>query len=135
MQLIKWNDSFSVNVAEIDLQHEKLASMINELNEAMLQAKGKVALTKILNELVAYTVNHFGTEEKYFAQYDFPYANNHKKEHQAFKEKVAAFKKDFDAGKLGLSIEVMKFLSDWLQTHIKGTDKKYSSFFNEKGLK
>lgn len=133
--LMKWNDSFSVGVAEIDLQHQKLVAMINELNEAMLQAKGKMALTKILNELVGYTVNHFGTEEKYFDLYQYPYTIRHKKEHQAFVEKVGAFKKDFESDKLGLSLEVMHFLSDWLQTHIKGSDKKYGPFFNKKGLK
>jgi len=135
MPLIKWNDSFSVNIVEIDLQHQKLVSLINDLNQAMLQGMGKVALTNILNELVAYTVNHFGTEEKYFAQYKYPDSDSHKKEHLAFVEKVASFKKDFDSGKLGLSIEVMQFLSDWLQNHIKGTDKKYGPFFNTKGLK
>ena len=66
MALIKWNDSFSVGVVEIDLQHQKLVALINDLNEAMLQARGKTVLTRILNELVSYTVVHFGTEEKYF---------------------------------------------------------------------
>jgi len=135
MDLIKWNDSYSVNVAEIDSQHKNLVSMINNLNEAMLQAQGKLALAKILNSLVEYTLIHFGTEEKYFAQYKYPYSSSHKKEHLAFVEKVSVFKKDFDAGKIGLSIEVMQFLSNWLKDHIKGTDQKYASFFNEKGLK
>jgi hemerythrin len=135
MPLIKWNDSFSVNIVEIDLQHQKLVSLINELNNAMLQGMGKAALTNILNELVAYTVNHFSIEEKYFAQYQYPNSDSHKKEHLVFVEKVASFKKDFDSGKLGLSIEVMNFLSNWLQTHIKGSDKKYQPFLNQKGLK
>ena len=135
MPLMKQNDSFSVGVAEIDIQHQKLVSMINELNEAMLQAKGREALITILDSLVSYAVIHFSTEEKYFAQFDYPFSNSHKKEHQVFVEKVAAFQKDFHSGKLGLSVEVMKFLSDWLQTHIKGTDKKYGPFFNAKGLK
>ena len=135
MPLMKWNDSFSVGVAEIDAQHQKLVSMIYELNEAMLQAKGREALIKILDGLVSYAVDHFGTEEKYFAQFDFPFTHSHKKEHQAFVEKVAAFQKDFNSGKICLSIEVMTFLSDWLQTHIKCTDKKYGPFFNAKGLK
>jgi len=29
----------------------------------------------------------------------------------------------------------MNFLSDWLKTHIVGSDKKYGPFFNSKGLK
>ena len=99
MALINWNESLSVNVKEIDLQHKKLIDMNNELNEAMKLGKGKDALGKIVNGLISYTATHF------------------------------------KKGNLPLSVEVMNFLSDWLKNHIKGTDKKYSKFFNEKGLK
>ena len=135
MALIKWDDSFSVKVAEIDRQHQKLISMINELNDAMKQGKGKDILGKIVNGLISYTATHFKTEENYFERFGYPDANQHKKEHIAFVQKVSDFKNGFEKGKLSLSIEVMNFLSDWLQNHIKGTDKKYSQFFNGKGLK
>ena len=135
MALIKWDDSFSVKVAEIDRQHQKLISMINELNDAMKQGKGKDILGKIVNGLISYTATHFKTEENYFERFGYPDADQHKKEHIAFVQKVSDFKNGFEKGKLSLSIEVMNFLSDWLQNHIKGTDKKYSQFFNGKGLK
>ena len=38
--------------------------MINDLNDAMRQGKGKDVLGKIDKELVGYTVTHFRTEEK-----------------------------------------------------------------------
>ena len=135
MALINWNDSFSVNVAEIDRQHQKLVSMINELNDAMRQGKGKAVLGKIVNGLISYTATHFKTEEKYFDQFGYPETDSHKKEHSAFVRKVTDFKDEFEEGKFGLSVEIMNFLSDWLQKHIKATDMKYSQFFNEKGLK
>jgi hemerythrin len=135
MAIIQWNDTFSVKVAEIDQQHQKLVSMINELSDAMKQGKGKDALSKIVNGLVSYTVTHFNTEEKYFDRFGYPETDSHKKEHVAFVKKVSEFKDGFEKGKLSLSIEVMNFLSDWLKNHINGTDKKYSQFFNEKGLK
>ncbi len=53
MALIQWDGSFSVKVAEIDQQHQKLVSMINDLNDAMKQGKGKDVLGKIVNELVS----------------------------------------------------------------------------------
>ena len=90
---------------------------------------------KIVQELVGYTLTHFKTEEKYFDQFGYPETDSHKQEHSDFVKKVGEFKDDFETGKLGLSIPVMNFLSDWLRTHIKGSDKKYGPFFNEKGLK
>lgn len=135
MALIQWSDSFSVNVVEIDGQHQKLIGMINDLNDAMRQGKSKEVLGKIINGLVTYAGTHFRTEEKYFDKFGYPDANSHKKEHSDFTNKVADFKDGFDKGKLGLSIEIMNFLSFWLQNHIKVVDKKYGPFFNEKGLK
>ncbi len=135
MALIQWDDSFSVKVNEIDLQHKKLISMINELNDAMKDGKGKDVLGKTVSGLINYTSTHFNTEEKYFDQFGYPETINHKNEHSAFVQKVSQFKDGFQKGKLGLSIEVMNFLSDWLKNHIKGSDMKYSQFFNENGLR
>lgn len=135
MASITWDESYSVNVAEIDRQHQKLIGMLNDLNEAMKIGKGKDTLGKILSGLLSYTMTHFRTEEKYFDQFGYPETEHHKKEHEAFIEKVTDFRNKFESRNLFLTIEVMDFLSDWLKNHIMGTDKKYSSFFNEKGLK
>jgi hemerythrin len=135
MALIQWNDGLSVNIVEIDQQHRKLVEMINNLNDAMRQGKGKESLSKIINGLITYAGTHFRTEEKYFDQFGYPDTGKHKQEHKGFTQKVAAFKKDFEGGKRTLSTEVMMFLSDWLQDHIKVVDKKYGPFLNAKGLK
>jgi hemerythrin len=50
-------------------------------------------------------------------------------------KKISDFKEEFKDGKFGLSIDIMNFLSDWLQKHIKGSDKKYSQFFTVNGMK
>ncbi len=135
MPLIQWDDSLRVNIAEIDAQHRKLVGMINELNEAMRMGKGKEILGKTVQGLIEYTQTHFQTEEKYFEKFGYPENAPHKREHAAFTAKVSQFKSAFDAGRAALSVEVMAFLSDWLQKHIKGSDKKYGSFLNKKGVK
>jgi len=135
MALIQWNEGLSVRVAEIDRQHQRLIAMIGELDAAMREGKGREIMGKIVNGLIGYTGTHFATEEKYFDQFGYPEADTHKAEHRNFVQKVSEFKAGFEAGKLGLSIHVMDFLSDWLRGHISGTDKKYAPFFNEKGLK
>jgi hemerythrin-like metal-binding protein len=109
--------------------------MINELHDAMKSGKGKDVMGRILSGLISYTDTHFKAEEKYFAQFKYPDAAAHMKEHAAFVKKVTEFQIDFEGGRLTVSIDTLYFLRDWLQGHIKGTDKKYSSFFNEKGLR
>lgn len=134
MALIQWSSRLSVNVKIIDTQHEKLVKLINDLNDAMAAGKGKDVVGKIISELVDYTVYHFSTEEKYFEQFGYPEITQHKSEHKKFTDEASHFKQEFDAGRIGLSVKVMSFLSDWLTNHIMGTDKKYSSFFNSHGL-
>ena len=133
--MIQWDDSLSVNVAAIDLQHKKLVKMINELDDAMRVGKSKGILGSIVSGLIGYVGIHFSTEEKYFAKFNYPETDQHTQEHKAFSAKVDDFAKKFQTGQLGLSIDVMTFLSDWLGKHIKGTDKKYSACFNANGMK
>ena len=135
MSLIKWDESLSVNVAEIDLQHKKLVAMINELHDAMKSGKGKDVMGNIISGLISYTATHFKAEEKYFTLYKYPDTTAHMKEHAAFVKKVSDFQHDFEGGRLTVSIDTLYFLRDWLQGHIKGTDKKYSAFFNQNGLR
>lgn len=134
MPLIQWDDSFSVKIGEIDRQHQKLVNTVNELSDAMRQGKAKDILGKIINELISYTGTHFTAEEKYFDQFAYPETSIHKREHSEFIKKVTDFKNKFDSGAILLSLDIMDFLSNWLQNHIKGADKKYSPFFREKGL-
>ena len=135
MSLIRWNDSFSVNVRKIDQEHKKLVEMVNELTDAMKSGQGKDILGKILDGLISYTASHFQTEENYFQQVKYPHAAAHKKEHADFVQKVTEFKKDFEEGRATVSVNILQFLSKWLQNHIKGTDQKYSEFFNANGIK
>jgi len=135
MALITWSDALSVHVQEIDAQHQRLVAMINELDDAMRSGKGKELLGKIINGLAAYAVTHFSTEEKYFARFGYSDAENHTQEHASFIQKVSDFKEKFTTSRLSLTIEVMNFLSNWLKNHILNSDKKYSSFFNQNGLK
>ncbi|WLE97004.1 MAG: bacteriohemerythrin [Candidatus Electrothrix communis] len=135
MSLIRWNDSYSVNIAKIDQEHKQLVGMVNELTDAMKAGKGNDVLGEILDNLIAYTASHFQTEEKYFKEFKYPHEREHKKEHVEFVKKVLEFKKGFDQGKNIVSVSVLHFLSNWLQTHIKGADMKYSRFLNEKGVK
>ena len=107
MALINWSDNLSVNVAEIDLQHKKLISMVNELNEAMLVGRGKDVLGKIISGLAAYTATHFKTEETYFARFGYPETAEHNKEHAAFIQKVSEFKDGFEKSSVLLTIQVM----------------------------
>jgi len=135
MPLIQWSDRISVNVNEIDQQHKKLISLLNELHDSMKAGLGQKMLEKTLTELTTYTQTHFQTEEKYMQKFNYPEFEQHKKEHDKFVEKVKKSYEDIKSNRISLTITILKFLSDWITNHIQGTDKKYSQFFNDHGLK
>lgn len=134
MSLILWDNRYSVNIRSIDSQHQRLVEMINKLHDAMKKGESNAALSGILNDMAAYTLVHFKTEEELFAKYNYPMQVKHKAEHKAFVEKVSGFIKEFKSGKKTLSIDVMNFLTQWLTKHISGEDKAYTSFLNSKGV-
>jgi hemerythrin len=134
MVFMRWSDDLSVGVGEIDDQHRKLVSLINDLHDAMLAKRGKDVLGKVLADLAAYTEYHFSTEEQYMQKFGYAGLAAHRREHQAFVAKVGEFAKGFEEGRLGLSIQVMSFLRDWVATHIKGSDLRYVDCFHEHGL-
>lgn len=135
MALIEWNEKYSVHIKEFDDHHRKLVQLINELHEAMRTGSGKEVLEKIINELVDYTSFHFSAEEKYLQKYEFPHFSRHKNEHVNFVAKVGEFQRNYSAGKVLLTMDINSFLKDWLLNHIMISDKEYSPFLNDLGVK
>jgi len=133
--MLTWDDSLSVNIDAIDDQHKVLVDMINGLHEAMRTGKGVKVLEKLVDGLKNYTVDHFATEERLMVQHKYPGYLAHKKEHEKFVAKVLEFENAFIHGTASLTMDVMRFLKDWLVGHIKGVDKKYGPFFNERGIR
>ena len=113
MSFISWNESFTVHVTEIDQQHKELVATLNELADAMAVGKGRKSLSLTLDRLIRYTEYHFTTEERYFAQFGYPEAEAHYKEHTAFVEKIADFQDKFTRQELSLSIEVRSRPGSW----------------------
>lgn len=134
MAFMEWNDSFSVNVAEIDEQHKKLIGMVNTFYDSIVDDK-KTAFGDLLNSLNEYAAYHFATEEKYMDKFDYPDRSAHRREHELFAEKALDVKKRFEEGSLVISHEISGFLRDWIADHVLGTDKKYSQCFNDNGLR
>jgi hemerythrin len=135
MPMIQWSSTLSVGLSEIDGQHKILIGLINELSDAMAQQKGKEVVGKTIKGLLDYTITHFSNEEKYFDRFKYENTADHKREHALFISRVREFQSDYEKGTLGVAVDVMFFLSDWLKKHIQGSDKKYVPLFSSKGVK
>lgn len=134
MALITWTADLSVGIASIDEQHKKLVELINLLFDAMRTGKSRAVLDGVFSDLVDYTATHFTYEEELFRRHDYGEIDGHRALHRVLTDKVLAYKAEFDAGRISISIDLLKFLEDWLVEHIKKTDKRYGAFLSARGV-
>jgi len=134
-QLMTWTDDLSVGIRLIDEQHKVLLGLINELHAGMRARKSDSVLAGVVERLKEYTVKHFGQEEEYFDRYGYPETAGHKEIHAKLVQQVLDFETALKSGKTKVTMDIMRFLKDWLVNHIMGTDKKYSAFLKGKGLR
>lgn len=125
-EIFPWRESYSVQIPQIDVQHQRLVAMINELHSAMLAGNGNAALGRILDELVRYAQGHFAYEEAMLQQRGFAGLVEHRAEHQRLTGQVADLQAQFRSGKLAMTIQVMQFLKEWLANHILTRDMQYA---------
>ncbi len=138
MALIAWNKSYCVNVPQIDEQHKKLVSLINEMHEAMQRNEEHSATGKILNDLTDYIKVHFSMEEELMNKSGFSrldaarkqHYDKHKKEHAAFTEKITGMNRQHNEEKSYISVDLLTYLVEWLLNHIAEIDRQCVSLLN-----
>ena len=134
-QYVEWKDEYSVGIDSIDRQHKKLLNLINQLQTAVDYSTGEEFERDALDELVNYTKTHFSYEEGLLEKNNYPDFEPHKEQHNQMikhvEEVLAEYEKDHDTA----MSNAVDYLKDWLINHINGTDKKYSSFLIDKGVK
>lgn len=132
MVFLKWNKKLSVHMDDIDAQHKRFISIINSVHEKAKDNSDGEKIEDELNQLIEYVRIHFTTEEKYFEEWQYPLAEQHKTAHAELTEKVLDFRKRFDDGEKIIS-ELAEFLKSWLEVHLTQYDKKYSEYFISRG--
>jgi len=122
--LAQWQPNYESGDRLIDEQHQSLFSIINALNQAMLEGQSQSLLVKTIVSLERYTIVHFDTEEEYMLQHQYPEYEQHKRIHEALKQKVIKFQEALQNDSRRLTIPLSHFLTDWLTRHIKEEDMK-----------
>ncbi len=133
---LQWTEDLSVGVQEIDSQHKELFIRANGLLEAMKRGKGREEIGDLIKFLDDYTIMHFGLEERYMLEYEYPDYLSHKQKHSQFIEKIRGEKKELESA--GLTIDAAArigfFLSQWWIEHIRSVDKLLGIFLKKRGV-
>jgi hemerythrin len=135
MAVIKWSESYSVHIDEIDKQHKKLFDMINEFYNKVVNHSNDELIFELVKGMRIYVQTHFNYEEELMKRYNYSHYNVHKKQHDSFVQKVMELENKLKKGITVVSFEITSFLKDWIKNHILTIDIQYSKFLNERGVK
>ena len=126
---IRWSSDLETGVRAIDLQHEELINMLNELDAAHCGGCDPSVLGDVLQRLGAYAVFHFGTEESLMAALPpgDQHAADHLRQHGGFIEQLAQMRVLSSQDGPRAMEAVIDFLNGWLYEHILKEDRKLAA--------
>lgn len=138
-----WSESLRTGNREIDLQHQELIEIINELEEFLA---GRAAnpgcdlsqpLDHLISRLANYVTFHFLTEESMFSSKALPAAHveQHTREHQDFLKRFGSFQAQSPDNRIQQADALFLYLKQWLANHILKTDMELVSLYRGKARK
>ena len=122
--MFQWTREYEVGVDQIDREHQHLFVLAERMHEAMLAMEGKQFLHSLLDSLTNYTRYHFSHEEALMERSGYYDLVMHRQQHQALRAQVQAMQRRAATGETTMTIEVAKFLIDWLKLHTTTSDRK-----------
>jgi len=127
MAFLTWHERYSVGNADLDLQHRELFDFVNHFAEVDRTGKSSES-GRILDDLIARTVEHFKSEETVMLQIGFPQVLEHKKTHEELIKQVKELRAKMKVGGHLTLISIVRFLADWLMNHIMREDMEYKPY-------
>ncbi|MBI4969227.1 MAG: bacteriohemerythrin [Rhodospirillales bacterium] len=128
MARLDWDDTFSVGAAMIDQDHRRLLGELNRLAETVDRGDTKGARDGF-DSLFEAILRHFEREERFLLAHRYPDVETHHRTH-AFKAEQILTARDLCAARLahGEGQEVVDYLVEWLERHIRVEDMEYARF-------
>ena len=131
VQIVEWNSQLALGINAIDFQHRTLLRMTNDLFTGCLYGS-KIAgqyFQSTVHQTVDYIRRHFITEEHLMEAIAYPQLAEHRRQHGAFIKELLIHVRKFEAGAQLIPYHFVRYLRDWILSHIAIMDKKYSDYY------
>ena len=132
MPQFSWTDGLHTGSTLIDGDHRKLIGRVNVLFETMESDQGNARMSRAMNDLIAYTEEHFGREEAEMERIQYVASLAHRAEHAKLLRQLVELKAMLDAGRRINIPAVSNFLSEWLCQHILTVDLKLAAALKQR---
>jgi hemerythrin len=132
MAAIHWEESMSVGVSILDVDHRRLVEILARLQNSVGEHSNRELIAATIATLLEYTEEHFRHEEESMERFNYPDIAQHVGEHNDLMRKLLAFKDNAERGQTASAIELMDFLGGYLTNHMLGADKKLGLFLRSR---
>ncbi len=128
-ELISWDPKFATGIRLIDDEHKKLVELCKNLYNAILQNQSNENWHELmyatLKDCVDYVNVHFRHEEQLMKASKFDGYDVHRTHHMEFESKIAETVSNFNSLAIIDVLKFIKFLYEWILSHIAHEDKLY----------
>ncbi len=128
----EFTDDYRIGIDLIDHEHEQLFHIVDQAYRMAKTFEGSVnggEAARILEQLGAYTKEHFRDEEEYMESIQYEGLAAQKRAHEAFVDKLETIDiKELEHGSRESFQQLVEFLLGWLINHILQSDKKIPLF-------
>jgi hemerythrin len=124
-----WDDSLSLGIAEIDEDHRRFISLIDDLNHAIMSRQEKPKIERALNLVIADAQSHFEHEETLLSRHGYPEVNHHAELHAELTLQLLGVMDAFNSSELSYEwIENALRIKKLVVDHLLDEDMKYRDF-------
>ena len=121
----EWKKEYNIGHSEIDRGRKQLFELTNELGTAIASGQSQQAVGKVLTGIVTYIKEGLTAEELALQKNGYHGFDDHKAEHERFRQQAALYLKMIKANKEIQPFEIHNWLKTVVSTHILTSDKKY----------
>ncbi len=126
VEIFPWNDKFSIGIEQLDEQHHRLIDLLNRLAGRMSRRVGEDLLQRAFDDLTAYALFHFESEEAVWHSVlsGDAWEAEHQQTHEKFVSEVLRIKAlESSQPRREVQDSLLSFLVHWLVFHILESDK------------
>jgi len=122
-----WKKEYAIGIDEIDIQHERLLSVIKTIFELSEKTTDDNRINNLLEELVRGLQFHFDSEELMMKTYNYPYISEQKMQHELMRRNTFRLIEEVKQNRTIL-IQLLFNLEKWFIEHDNDFDKEFGKY-------
>lgn len=129
MPVMEWNDALVLDQGVMDETHREFIALLNRLADAP-----EDQMLAVLDEFIAHTEEHFGQEQRWMEQMNFPPLHCHVNEHQGVLQIAHEVRRRAVAGETRFGPVLARAVAEWFATHAASMDHVLALYMKEVGF-